>query len=60
MNYKAVGGLPLKFRTIGGEEGRNNQYIGFVVAVPMMRVEEMYLIEAEAAGMQNESNGIAY
>lgn len=59
VNYKAVGGLPLKFRTIGGEEGRNNQYIGFVVAVPMMRVEEMYLIEAEAAGMQNEANGIA-
>ena len=25
----------------------------------MMRVEEMYLIEAEAAGMQDESRGIA-
>lgn len=54
-----VGGLPLKFRTAGGETGRNNQYIGFLVSVPMMRVEEMYLIEAEAAGMMNESEGIA-
>ena len=56
-NY-GVGGLPLKFRTAGGEAGRDNQYVGFVVAVPMMRVEEMYLIEAEAAGMQNEQEGI--
>lgn len=57
--YKAVGGLALKFRAAGGTEGHNNQYVGFVVSVPMMRVEEMYLIEAEAAGMQNEANGIA-
>lgn len=57
--YKAVGGLSLKFRLAGGSAGHNNQYVGYVVAVPMMRVEEMYLIEAEAAGMQNESNGIA-
>ncbi|MBO4462564.1 MAG: RagB/SusD family nutrient uptake outer membrane protein [Prevotella sp.] len=56
--YGKVGGLPLKFRTAGGEAGRDNQYIGFVVAVPIMRVEEMYLIEAEAAGMQNEARGI--
>lgn len=54
-----VGGLPLKFRTAGGETGRNNQYVGFLVSVPMMRVEEMYLIEAEAAGMMNESEGVA-
>ncbi len=53
-----VGGLPLKFRVAGGEEGRANQYIGWCAWVPMMRVEEMYLIEAEAAGMQNESTGI--
>ena len=53
-----VGGLELKFRTAGGEAGRANQYIGFVVAIPLMRVEEMYLIEAEAAGMQQESRGI--
>lgn len=51
-----VGGLSLKFRPKGGEH--NNQYIGFNVAVPMMRVEEMYLIEAEAAGMLNESDGV--
>ena len=53
-----VGGLPYKFRTAGGEAGRNNQYVGFCVAVPFMRVEEMYLIEAEAAGRINESEGI--
>lgn len=57
-NYGAVGGLSLKFRAAGGKEGRDNQYIGFVVAVPMMRVEEMHLIEAEAAGMQSEARGI--
>lgn len=54
-----VGGLSLKFRAAGGSEGHYNQYKGFLVAVPIMRVEEMYLIEAEAAGMQNEANGIA-
>lgn len=53
-----VGGLPLKFRAAGGKEGRDNQYVGFTVSVPMMRVEEMYLIEAEAAGMLNEAEGI--
>ncbi len=52
-----VGGLEVKFRPAGGEHA--NQYIGFTVAVPLMRVEEMYLIEAEAAGMQNEANGIS-
>lgn len=58
QTYEKHGGMELKFRTAGGEEGRNNQYVGFCVAVPMMRVEEMYLIEAEAAGMLNESEGI--
>lgn len=57
--YNKVGGLEVKFRTAGGDAGRDNQYIGFVVAVPIMRVEEMYLIEAEAAGRQNEADGIA-
>jgi hypothetical protein len=57
-DYGYVGGLSLKFRLAGGEDGHDNQYIGFVVAVPIMRVEEMYLIEAEAAGMQNEARGI--
>lgn len=54
-----VGGLSLKFRPAGGEAGRADQYIGFVVSVPLMRVEEMMLIEAEAAGMQDEGRGIA-
>jgi hypothetical protein len=53
-----VGGLPLKFRVAGGEAGRANQYIGWVVAVPMMRVEEMYLIEAEAAAHQDAGRGV--
>lgn len=56
--YKAVGGLPLKFRVIGGSTGHDNQHIGFAVSVPMMRIEEMKLIEAEAAGMQDEATGI--
>lgn len=54
-----LGGASIKFRPNGGLEGRQNQYIGFCVSVPLMRVEEMKLIEAEAAGMQNEGNGIA-
>lgn len=58
-DFKCIGGLNLKFRTAGGEAGRDNQYIGFVMAVPLMRVEEMYLIEAEAAGRQTEADGIA-
>lgn len=57
--YNKVGGLELKFRTAGGDAGRDNQYIGFVVAVPLLRVEEMVLIEAEATGRQNEAEGIA-
>jgi hypothetical protein len=53
----SVGGLSLKFRLAQGDAGRANQYVGFSVAVPLMRVEEMYLIEAEAAGMQSEARG---
>lgn len=52
-----LGGMPVKFRPKGGEH--NDQYAAFTVAVPIMRVEEMMLIEAEAAGMQNEANGVA-
>ncbi len=52
-----VGGLEVKFRPAGGEHA--NQYAAFTVAVPLMRVEEMMLIEAEAAGMQDESRGIS-
>ena len=57
-NANPNGGTNFKFRTAGGEAGRDNQYIGFVVAVPLMRVEEMVLIEAEAAGRMNEAEGI--
>lgn len=57
--YGHVGGLSLKFRVTGGKEGHLNQYVGFCVSVPMMRVEEMRLIEIEARGMQNEGEGIA-
>lgn len=57
--YTGVGGLPVKFRLAGGEAGRHNQMIGFTMSVPLMRVEEMMLIEAEAAGMMNEADGIA-
>lgn len=53
------GGLELKFRPAGGEDGRDDQMKGFAVSVPLMRVEEMMLIEAEAAGMQDEGRGIA-
>lgn len=53
-----VGGLSLKFRLANNEQGRYNQYLGYLVSVPMMRVEEMKLIEAEAAGMQDENRGI--
>lgn len=52
----AVGGIEVKFRPANGEHA--NQYTAFTVAVPLMRVEEMILIEAEAAGMQSESRGI--
>lgn len=54
---KAVGGLCVKFRPKDGIH--DNQYQAYVVAVPLMRVEEMKLIEIEAAGMQNEGRGIS-
>lgn len=50
------GGLPLKFRSKGGNHD-NPQYVGWCVDIPIMRVEEMKLIEAEAAGMQDEGRG---
>lgn len=52
------GGLPLKFRSKNGNHD-NPQYVGWCVDIPMMRVEEMKLIEAEAEGMQNEGQGKA-
>lgn len=51
-----LGGLELKFRTPGSAV--STKYNCFVCSVPMMRVEEMYLIEAEAAGRINEAEGI--
>lgn len=50
-----VGGFSLKFRLANGY---TNNTTGYLVSVPLMRVEEMKLIEAEAAGMQDESRGI--
>ena len=58
-NSNPNGGTNFKFRAAGGSAGQDNQYVGFTMAVPLMRVEEMYLIEAEAAGRLNESEGIA-
>lgn len=52
-----VGGMELKFRPQAGMY--NVKYTAWVVAVPLMRVEEMKLIEIEAAGMLNEADGIA-
>lgn len=53
---KKIGGVSLKFRPKNGEH--QNLYKAWTVSVPMMRVEEMKLIEIEAAGMQDESRGI--
>lgn len=49
-----VGYTVVKFRPLS----YTDKYVGAAVAVPLMRVEEMMLIEAEAIGMQNEANGI--
>ena len=51
-----IGGLSVKFRNQAGKA--NVKYDAWVVAVPLMRVEEMKLIEAEAAGMQSEARGV--
>ena len=45
----------MKFRNVAGKS--NTKYEAWCVSVPLMRVEEMKLIEAEAAGMQNEARG---
>ncbi len=55
--FKRLGWMPVKFRPKDGEHA--DQYKAFTVAVPIMRVEEMYLIEAEAAGMLNAAEGQA-
>lgn len=51
------GGMSLKFRNAAGKE--DVKYDAWVVAVPLMRAEEMALIEAEAAGMQDLGRGQA-
>lgn len=47
----------LKFRCKGGDF--ENYATGGAADVPMMRIEEMYYIEAEAKGMQNLEAGVA-
>ena len=56
-----IGYIVMKFRAAGGDAGRKDNYMGTVVSVPSIRVEEMILIEAEAIGMQEgrEAEGIA-
>ena len=58
LAQQQFGGLPLKFRSKGGNHS-DPQYVGWCVDIPLMRVEEMKLIEAEAAGMQDEGRGKA-
>ena len=52
-----LGGLCLKFRNLAGKT--ETKYEAWCVSVPLMRVEEMKLIEAEAAGMQDLARGTA-
>jgi SusD family. len=51
----APGGMEFKFRPAAGKYAE--KYDAWCVSVPLMRVEEMYLIEAEAAGMQDANRG---
>ncbi len=67
FNYQTIRGkdwieaapayLSLKFRCVDGDY--ETYTIGGLADVPMMRVEEMYYIEAEAKGLQNLGDGIA-
>lgn len=50
------GGVPVKFRPHANNYA--DQYAAYLVDVPIMRVEEMKLIQAEAAGRMNEAEGI--
>ncbi len=50
-----MGGMPLKFRARNGNHTSNLD--AYLVDVPLMRVEEMVLIEAEAAARQDENRG---
>ena len=51
------GGFEFKFRPQAGKYA--TKYIAWIVSVPLMRVEEMKLIEAETAGMQDAGRGQA-
>lgn len=53
-NY-GLGGYCVKFRNAAGKA--DVKYDAWCVSVPLMRIEEMKLIEAEAAGMQDEARG---
>lgn len=59
-NKPSLGGMTAKFKNAGGEAGVMDQYVGWCMDIPLMRVEEMMLIEAEAVGMQagREDEGI--
>lgn len=50
-----LGGYSMKFRNAAGKA--DVKYEAWCVSVPLMRVEEMKLIEIEAAGMQDEGRG---
>ena len=49
--------LSIKFRCLGGDW--EDYAVGGACDVPIMRVEEMYLLQAEALGMLNLSDGVA-
>lgn len=53
--HYGLGGYCMKFRNAAGKA--DVKYEAWCVSVPLMRVEEMKLIEAEAAGMQDEARG---
>lgn len=59
-NKHSLGGITAKFKNAGGAAGVMDQYVGWCMDIPLMRVEEMKLIEAEAVGMQSgrEAEGI--
>lgn len=59
-NKSSLGGITAKFKNAGGAAGVMDQYVGWCMDIPLMRVEEMKLIEAEAVGMQSgrEAEGI--
>ncbi len=49
--------IAIKFRP--GQGNMEDPNVGAVVGYPMMRVEEMYFIEAEATAHQNPGNGLS-